>query len=64
MNQVKTGWGDIASHMCPVSCEQIHGRLHALGRGSHADGALDPALPWVHTHRQDHGGIAAIPALS
>jgi peptide/nickel transport system substrate-binding protein len=23
MNQVKTGWGEIASHICPVSCEQI-----------------------------------------
>ena len=28
MNQVKTGWGEIASHMCPVSCEQIqHGLI-------------------------------------
>ena len=23
MNRVKTGWGEFASHMCPVSCEQI-----------------------------------------
>ena len=23
MNRVKTGWGELSSHMCPVSCEQI-----------------------------------------
>jgi hypothetical protein len=27
MNRVKTGWGEIASHICPVSCEQIHSDL-------------------------------------
>jgi hypothetical protein len=31
MNQVKTGWGEIASHMCPVSCEQIHGVIYDEG---------------------------------
>src|SRR3954453_2456117 len=24
MRQAKTDWGELASHMCPVSCEQIH----------------------------------------
>jgi hypothetical protein len=24
MRPAKTGWGELASHMCPVSCEQMH----------------------------------------
>jgi hypothetical protein len=24
MRPAKTGWGELASHMCPVSCEQVH----------------------------------------
>ena len=30
MNRVKTGWGELSSHMCPVSCEQIHA-YNAIG---------------------------------
>jgi hypothetical protein len=26
MRQAKTDWGELASHMCPVSCEQIQAR--------------------------------------
>src|SRR5712671_484059 len=24
MRPAKTGWGELTSHMCPVSCEQMH----------------------------------------
>jgi hypothetical protein len=30
MRQAKTDWGELASHMCPVSCEQIHDAIPAL----------------------------------
>ena len=36
MRPAKTGWGELASHMCPVSCEQMQAHLCHPDKGGSA----------------------------